>query len=72
MTDRFLFGEGDRTWNLAQLASAAATWLITAAMAGVGLMTQLSSLAIGGARPFGLGLACSLVLAVLGLAYAAV
>lgn len=72
MTDRFLFGEGDRTWNLAQLASGAATWLITAAMAAVGLMTQLRSLAVGGARPFGLGLACSLVLAVLGLAYAAV
>ena len=72
MTDRFVFGEGDRTWNLADLAACAATWLITAAMAGVGLMTEVRSLAAGGARPFALGLACSLVLAVLGLAYAAV
>ena len=72
MTDRFLFGEGDRTWNLAELAGGGAKWLITAAMAGVGLMTQVRSLATGGARPFALGLACSLALAVLGLAYAAV
>jgi uncharacterized membrane protein YadS len=72
MTDRFVLGEGDRTYNLAQLASVTAKWLITAAMAGVGLMTQVRSLATAGAGPFKLGLACTVVLAVLGLAYAGV
>lgn len=70
MTDRFVLGAGDRTHNLADVAVVGSKWLITCAMAGVGLMTPIRALATGGARPFGLGLAISALLAVASLTYA--
>ena len=72
MTDRFLLGAGDRTCDLAQLLSVSAGWLITSAMAGVGLMTAIRSLAAAGGRPFALGLACTGMLTALSLLYASI
>jgi len=68
-TERFLFGAGDRTVNLAEALSQAGKWTITAAIAGVGLITEFRALRTGGMRPFLLGLLASLGIALLGLAY---
>ena len=51
MTDRFLLGGGDRTFNLGLLLSSAGKWLITGAMAAVGLVTEFRALRTGGVRP---------------------
>ncbi len=70
MTDRFLLGGGDRTFHLGLLLASAGKWLITGAMAAVGLITEFRALKTGGVRPFALGLASTGIIAVLGLAYA--
>ncbi len=70
MTERFVFGAGDRTLDLAEVLGTAGQWVITAAIAGVGLMTEFRTLRMGGARPFMLGLAASVLIAALGLGYA--
>ena len=70
LTDRFLFGVGDRTIDLAATFGAAGKWIITAAIAAVGLVTEFRALRTGGVRPFLLGLLSTVVIAVLGLAYA--
>ena len=70
MTDRFIFGAGDRTLDLATTLGEAGKWVITAAIAGVGLMTEFRALRTGGVRPFMLGLAASVLIAALGLGYA--
>ncbi len=70
MTDRFLLGGGDRTFHLGLLLASAGKWLITGAMAAVGLITEFHALKTGGIRPFALGLASTGIIAVLGLAYA--
>ena len=56
--------------TLADLASTLATLLILVALAGVGLATDLRSLAAVGARPFLLGASIWLVIGVVGLALA--
>lgn len=70
MTERFIFGAGDRTLDLAATLGEVGKWVITAAIAGVGLMTEFRTLRMGGARPFMLGLAASVLIAALGLGYA--
>ena len=70
MTDRFIFGSGDRAFDLAALFGQVAKWVITAAIAGVGLGMELCSLKSGGVRPFILGLISTAIIALLGLAYA--
>jgi uncharacterized integral membrane protein (TIGR00698 family) len=70
MTDRFIFGAGSRTFDLASVLSEAGKWIITAAMAAVGLLTQFRSLKSGGAGPFLLGLASAVLLALTALLYA--
>ena len=70
LTDRFIFGGGDHTLNLAVLLGAAGKWLITGAMAGVGLITEFRALKAGGIQPFTLGLISTGIIAVLGLLYA--
>ena len=70
MTERFIFGAGDRTLDLATTLGEAGKWVITAAIAGVGLMTEFRALRTGGVRPFMLGLASSVLIAALGLGYA--
>ena len=52
------------------LLASAGKWLITGAMAAVGLITEFRALKTGGVRPFALGLASTGIIAVLGLAYA--
>ena len=47
LTDRFVFGAGDRTVDLAYSLGEAGKWLITAAIAGVGLVTELRALRSG-------------------------
>ena len=69
MTDRFVFGEGERVFDLAAILGQAGQWIITAAIAGVGLMTQFRVLKTAG-RPFLLGLFLTAVLALLGILYA--
>jgi uncharacterized integral membrane protein (TIGR00698 family) len=56
--------------TLADLCSTLATLLILVALAGVGLATDLRSLAAVGARPFLLGASMWLVIGVAGLAFA--
>jgi uncharacterized integral membrane protein (TIGR00698 family) len=70
MTDRFIFGAGSRTFDLAGVLSEAGKWVITAAMAAVGLLTQFRSLKSGGAGPFLVGLASAVLLALAALLYA--
>jgi uncharacterized membrane protein YadS len=69
LTDRFLFGSGDRTIDLAAVLGAGGKWIITAAIAGVGLVTEFRTLRTGGMKPFLLGFFATVVIAVLGLAY---
>ena len=70
MSDRFLFGAGDRTLDLAAALGDGGKWMITAAIAGVGLMTEFRAIRQAGVRPFVLGLLASGLLAGLGLLYA--
>ena len=72
MTDRFLFGAGDRTMNLAQGLGLTAGWLITTAIAGVGLLTEFRALRLGGGRPIALGVGCRVVAAVVAFIYVSV
>ena len=45
--------------------------LITAAMAGVGLITEFRALRMRGVRPLALGVACTFIIALAGLIFAA-
>ena len=69
MTERFLFGAGDRTIDMAYSLGEAGKWLITGAIAGVGLVTEFRALRSGGVRPFLLGLISTVILALLALGY---
>ena len=70
MTDRFIFGQGDHTIHLANFLAKTAKWFITGAMAGVGLITEFRAMKTGGLSPFALGLGATVIISVLGLAYA--
>jgi uncharacterized integral membrane protein (TIGR00698 family) len=70
MTERFIFGAGDRIVNLAAVLAEAGKWIITAAIAAVGLATEFRTLRTGGMRPFLLGLFAAVLIAALGLGYA--
>ena len=67
LTDRFILGPGDYRVDLALLLGSSARWMITGAMAGVGLMTDLRTFRTGGTKAFSLGLAATAVIALLGL-----
>ncbi len=67
MTDHFVFGAGDRQFDLAAVLGMAAKGVITSAMAAVGLGIELRSLRASGVRPFLLGLLATLVAALVGL-----
>ena len=69
LTDRFVFGGGDQTVDLADILGQAAKWLLTGAIAGVGLLTEFRALRRGGVRPFLLGLLSAAIIALLGLGY---
>jgi uncharacterized integral membrane protein (TIGR00698 family) len=66
MTDRFVFGGGDLHFDLAKVLGTAAKWVITSAMAAVGLGIEIRALRAGGVRPFVLGLLATLLAAALG------
>ena len=51
--------------------SVSSSWLITAAMAGVCLITEFRALRIRGVRPLALGVACTFIIALAGLIFAA-
>ncbi len=70
MNNRFVFGAGEHTFDLAKVCSQVAKWLITCAMAAVGLITEFRALKTGGVRPFTLGLVATCIISVLGLIYA--
>ena len=70
MADRFVFGAGDRTLDLAAALGQAGEWVITAAIAGVGLSTEFRALRTGGLRPLMLCLLATVMIALLGLGYA--
>ncbi len=65
-----MFGSGDRRFNLGFVLATADRWLITGAMAGVGLVTEFSALRTAGVQPFTLAIVSTTVIAALGLAYA--
>lgn len=70
MADQFVFGAGDRTLDLAAVLGHAGKWIITAAIAGVGLSTEFRALRTGGLRPLILSLLAAVMIALLGLGYA--
>ncbi|MCY4587638.1 MAG: putative sulfate exporter family transporter [Bryobacterales bacterium] len=70
MADRFVLGAGDRTLDLAAVLGQAGKWVITAAIAGIGLITEFRALRTGGLRPLALCLLATVMIALLGLGYA--
>jgi uncharacterized integral membrane protein (TIGR00698 family) len=72
MTDQFYLGAGDRTIDIAGTMSQAGKWIITAAMAGVGLSTEFKAMKSGGLRPLLLGGILAVVIGGLGLLVASV
>ena len=64
-----MFGGGDRTFNPGFVLATADRWLITGAMAGVGLVTEFRAFRTAGVPPFLLGLVSTCIFAVLGMAY---
>ena len=70
LSEQFLFGAGDRHIDLAGLLSQVGKWIITCAMAGVGLSTVFAAMKAGGMKPLLLGVLAAIVLAVLALGVA--
>jgi len=70
LSDQFVFGPGDRHIDLAGLLSQIGKWIITCAMAGVGLSTAFAAMKAGGMRPLMLGVLTAIALALLGLGVA--
>ncbi len=71
LSERSIFGAEDRHLDLAGTLGQAAKWMITCAMAAVGLSTEFRAMKSGGARPVVLGMLATAVLALLGLLTAA-
>ena len=67
LTDQFLFGGGDRQIDIAGVLSGTGKWVITGAMAGVGLSTEFRAMKAGGLRPLLLGVVSAVGIGVLGL-----
>lgn len=67
LTDRFPLGAGDRTIDVAATMSLTGRWIMTAAMAGVGLSTAFQTMKAGGVKPLMLGVALGVLLGGLGL-----
>jgi uncharacterized membrane protein YadS len=70
LSEQFVFGAGDQHIALAELLSQTGKWIITCAMAGVGLSTAFSAMKAGGMRPLVLGVLAGFALALLGLGVA--
>ena len=70
LSDRFILGAGDRTIDVANVLSQTGKWIITGAMAGVGLSTAFRAMKSGGVRPLLLGVAMTVLVGVLGLVVA--
>ena len=67
MTQRWLLGAGDVHIDIAGLLSQTGKWIITAAIAGVGLATEFRAMKAGGTRPLLLGVLAAIAIALLGL-----
>lgn len=67
LTDRFPLGGGDHTIDLAHALSLGGKWIITAAIAAVGLSAELRAMKSGGARPLLLGIVVAIGIGLLGL-----
>lgn len=72
LTDQFVLGGGDRVIPIAGTMSTIGKWLITAAMAGVGLSTAFSAMKAGGVKPLVFGIVLAGVMGALGLAVASI
>ncbi|MBS11837.1 MAG: hypothetical protein CME19_09590 [Gemmatimonadetes bacterium] len=72
LTERFILGGGDRVVDVAGLMSQGGKWLITAAMAGVGLSTEFRAMKAGGIRPLLLGVVLAVVIGGMGLLVASI
>ncbi len=70
MTERWLLGAGDVHLDIAGLLSQTGKWVITAAIAGVGLVTEFRAMRAGGTRPLLLGILAAIAVALLGLVVA--
>ena len=67
MSERWFFGAGDVHVDVTGLLSQAGKWLITAAIAGVGLLTELRTMKGGGVQPLLVGVLASIAIAAAGL-----
>jgi uncharacterized integral membrane protein (TIGR00698 family) len=72
LTDQFFFGAGDRTIDIAGTMSQAGKWIITAAMAGVGLSTEFKTMKSGGVKPLLLGGVLAVIIGALGFVVASI
>jgi uncharacterized integral membrane protein (TIGR00698 family) len=70
LTDHSILGVGDRTVDIADTLSLAGKWVITAAMAGVGLSTEFKAMKAGGVKPLLLGVLLAVLMGGLGLVVA--
>lgn len=70
LSEQFVFGAGDRHIDLSGLLSQSGKWIITCAMAGVGLSTAFAAMKAGGIKPVILGILSAITLALLGLGVA--
>ena len=72
LSDQFILGGGDRTIDIAGTMSTIGKWLITGAMAGVGLSTEFRAMKAGGLKPLVLGFVLAVLMGGLGLVVAGV
>jgi len=70
LSEQFVLGAGDRHIDLAGSLSQIGKWIITCAMAGVGLSTAFAAMKSGGMKPLMLGILAGVALALLGLGVA--
>lgn len=70
LSEQFVLGAGDRHIDLSGLLSQSGKWIITCAMAGVGLSTAFAAMKAGGIKPVILGVLSAITLALLGLGVA--
>ena len=67
MSERFIFGQGDYSFDLVRFGGETSKWLIAGALTAVGLNTDLKAMRIVGFKPFLLGLLATLVITAVGL-----
>ncbi|MDP2645051.1 MAG: putative sulfate exporter family transporter [Desulfobacterales bacterium] len=70
LSERMVFVAGDQRIDLARLFSQTGKWVITCAMAAVGMSTEFAAMKAGGVRTLALGVLAAMIAALLGLGIA--